>query len=133
MIALPLVCLALNVYFEARNDDVAGQVAVAQIVMERVKNSEYPETICLVVTEGGERRHACQFSWHCDGKSDTPYDEHAWERALLVASAVMAGSGHVALRDATHYHAWYAHPDWVDLPNMEFIGVFGLHYYYMES
>lgn len=130
MISLALVCVALNVYYEARNDDTAGQVAVAQVVLQRMEHAEFPNSECEVIHQGGEQRHQCQFSWYCDGKSDTPYDVQAWESALLIASAVMAGSGHADLLNATHYHAYYVSPDW---DNMRFLGRVGKHLYYEES
>lgn len=76
--ATELECLATNVYFEARNQDVIGQRAVAHVTLNRVKNSNFPDTICNVVKQGPTyrnrpdlpRKNRCQFSWYCDGKSD---------------------------------------------------------------
>ena len=123
-----LVCLSLTVFFEARGEDVAGQLAVAQVVLNRVEASGWRDNVCDVVHQGGEASPDCQFSWYCDGKSDTPWETKAWEQALLVASAALAGSGHGVLKDATHYHADYASPDWAE--GLTVLAVFGRHIYY---
>ena len=99
-------CLALNVYHEARNQSVSGQVAVAQITMNRVHSASYPDDVCEVVYD-----HK-QFSWYWDGKSDVPHNMEAWEKSQLIASAVIAGSGHADLVDVMHYHAVYVEPYW---------------------
>ena len=108
MISLALMCLSMNVYWEARNQSIAGQVAVAQITMNRVANSKYPNDICGVVHELN------QFSWYWDGNSDVPTEIRAWKTAQLVAMGVLAGSGHKELMniDITNYHAVYVSPYW---------------------
>ncbi len=126
----PIVCLALTVYFEARNEPVAGQVAVAQVVLNRVDSPEYPSTVCDVVTQGGEIRTDCQFSFYCDGASDTPFNETAWRASLLVASAVLAGSGHVELQGALNYHATYVSPWWA--PKLRRVATIGYHTFYEQ-
>ena len=132
MIEAALLCLSMNIYFEAQDQPVAGQVAVAQVVMNRVRDSRFPNTVCEVVYDGGELvKHTCQFSWYCDGKSDIPFDTFAWEQAQLVASAVMAGSGHVELEGVTHYHAVYVHPYWAQ--SMEYVAQIGDHKFYFDN
>lgn len=123
-----VMCLALNVYFEARNEPIAGQVAVAQVVMNRVKSSRYPNDVCRVVYDKSSR--GCQFSWYCDGLSDRPYDEASWKNALLIASAVLAGSGHKELQYVTHYHATYVRPYWIK--GMRQILKINNHIFYIE-
>ena len=103
-----LKCLALNIYWEARNQSVAGQLAVAQVTLNRVRDQRYGNSICDVVYQ-----HK-QFSWYWDGKSDVPMENRAWERAFLIASAALNGSGHVQLQGVTHYHAVYSKPFWKD-------------------
>lgn len=103
-----LMCLALNIYWEARNQSVAGQLAVAQVTLNRVLDRRYGDDVCDVVYQ-----HK-QFSWYWDGKSDVPNENKAWERALLIASAALDGSGHVELQGVTHYHAVYSKPYWKD-------------------
>ena len=115
------LCLALNTYHEAKNQSMIGQIAVAEVVMNRVADSRYPNTICEVVKQGPKYkgsdvpvRHKCQFSWFCDGKSDEPKkDSKEWFKAQDYARIVL--SGRIALdvtEGATHYHATYVRPAW---------------------
>lgn len=112
MFTSALMCLATTIYFEARNQDLQGQLAVAQVVLERVRDTRYPDTVCGVVTAGGETRHRCAFSFYCDGLSDTPTDERAFLVARWIASGAMGGFIGDVTGYATHYHAYYVRPDW---------------------
>ena len=120
MIVEALVCLALNVYHEARDQPFIGQVAVAQVVMNRVYDDRYPDTVCEVVTQGPTYswkpdfavRHRCQFSWYCDGKSDKTPDTDAYRKALRIAHGVYYGNLDDFVEGATHYHAVYVLPEW---------------------
>ncbi len=122
MLAEALVCLALNVYHEARDQPFIGQVAVAQVVMNRVRDNRYPNDVCEVVKQGETYswkpdfpvRHRCQFSWYCDGKSDKTPDSTAWEKALLISYGVYHGNLDDFVEGATHYHASYVLPEWAD-------------------
>lgn len=110
------LCLAKNIYFEARNQSLDGQIAVAQVTLNRVTSDAFPDTICEVVYQGTlsghpPRKHRCQFSWYCDGKSDTPRDSIAWAKSLEVADAVWAGV-YTSKVSATYYHAEYVEPHW---------------------
>jgi len=106
-------CLANAIYFEARSESEIGRLAVAQVILNRVKSPFYPDTICDVVYQNSAKRNACQFSFACDGKSDNPRRGRAWERAKTLASRVMAGDGQVrAIATATNYHADYVLPEW---------------------
>lgn len=110
-----LMCLALNVYHEARSDDMLGQYAVAHVVMNRVQHDRWPDDVCSVVHQGYHKgKHKCQFSWYCDGKSDTPHDPEAWAWAVLVAYDVLQSRVPDPTYDATHYHATYVKPYWAD-------------------
>jgi len=120
------VCLTQNVYYEARNQPLAGQMAVMSVTLNRVKDSRYPDTICGVVKQGPSRpswkgtgemipiRHKCQFSWFCDGKSDVPADKDTYNEIYLFTTGLV--SGRLTLLDitdgATHYHADYVSPSW---------------------
>ena len=115
------MCLALNTYHEAKNQSMIGQVATAQVVMNRVADSRYPNSVCEVVKQGPKYkgsdvpvRHKCQFSWFCDGKSDEPRrDSKEWRMAQEYARIVL--SGRIVLdvtEGATHYHATYVRPAW---------------------
>lgn len=122
MFAEALVCLALNVYHEARDQPFIGQVAVAQVVMNRVHDDRYPDDVCDVVMQGPTYswkpdfpvRHRCQFSWYCDGKSDKTPDQTAWEQALVIAQGVHTGNLDDFVEGATHYHATYVLPEWAE-------------------
>lgn len=108
-----LHCMALNIYFEARGESIEGQYAVAEIVMDRMMNHNFPNTICGVVKEGGIRRDRCQFSWNCDGKSDTPVDIQAWKVAMHIANQVMYDHKYIRHNPyALYYHADYVNPHW---------------------
>jgi spore germination cell wall hydrolase CwlJ-like protein len=120
----PLTCLALNIYWEARNQSVAGQLAVAQVTMNRVSDPRYADNVCDVVYQ-----HK-QFSWYWDGQSDIPRELYAWERAYLVASAALDGSGHAELEGVTHYHAVYSKPYWKD--HMVRVAMIGDHIFYAD-
>ena len=120
MFAEALVCLALNIYHEARDQPFIGQVAVAQVVMNRVYDDRYPDDVCGVVMQGPTYswkpdfpvRHRCQFSWYCDGKSDKTPDEGAWQKAMMIAQGVHTGNLDDFVEGATHYHAHYVYPEW---------------------
>ena len=123
-------CLAQNVYFEARNESTKGQLAVAFVVLNRVKDKRYPNSICEVVYQGPTRpswknkavyypvRHRCQFSWYCDGKSDkvrelTVYNDlYTLMRAFLFKYQNGFFSDYDFTKGATHYHADYVRPGW---------------------
>jgi spore germination cell wall hydrolase CwlJ-like protein len=105
-------CLAQAIYFEARGEPIEGQVAVAQVVLNRLSDRRYPTTICGVVFQNETRRHHCQFSFACDGKSDRPHRGTAWIRAQYIASLAMNGQLKNVVGDSTHYHAIYSHPEW---------------------
>ena len=115
-----VVCLALNVYHEAKNQPMIGQIAVAQVVMNRVEDDRYPDDVWSVVeqvptyswTDDFPIRNRCQFSWYCDGKSDKPRDKEAWETALTVAHGVYYNNINDFVDGATHYHAVYVRPEW---------------------
>ena len=119
------ICLALNTYHEAKNQSLVGQVATAQVVMNRVADDRYPNTVCEVVKQGPHRpswenpekeypiRHRCQFSWYCDGKPDIPKNEKAWRKAQDVAFLVLYNKINLDVTEgATHYHATYVRPAW---------------------
>ena len=118
MMAEALMCLALNVYFEARSENMASQVAVSLVVMNRVKDHRFPDTVCGVVKQGLKYKNdkvvlgKCQFSWYCDGKSDKPTNKKAWFQAKEIASIVLDGGVFDFTEGATHYHAYYVYPSW---------------------
>ena len=119
-------CLAKNMYYESRNQGLAGQLAVSLVVMNRVKDSRYPNTVCGVVEQGPTReswkkngtyypiRNRCQFSWFCDGKSDEPKEPTTYKRLLDLALVLVYDDIQIVdfTEGATHYHADYVFPAW---------------------
>ena len=105
-------CLALAIYFEARSEPIAGQKAVAEVVLNRVQDKRFPGTVCGVVFQNEKWRHRCQFSFACDGRSDRPRERRSWEQARKVAAFVVAGVARQMTGTATHYHATYVRPSW---------------------
>jgi hypothetical protein len=106
-------CLAEGIYFEARGEPEVGQAAVAQVILNRVRNPAYPKTICGVVYQNQNFRHRCQFSFACDGRSERIAEQLQWEIAKRVARDVTEGKVWVAeVGDSTHYYANYVRPGW---------------------
>jgi spore germination cell wall hydrolase CwlJ-like protein len=108
-----LTCLAQNIYFEARSEPLAGKLAVAHVVMNRVASQYFPDSVCGVVQDGtDEVLHKCQFSWYCDGKADEVEDRFAWDEATELASKVYWGRAEDPSGGALWYHADYVKPVW---------------------
>jgi hypothetical protein len=106
-------CLAQNIYFESRSESQQGQLAVGHVVMNRVADKRYPNSACEVVRQGGEKRlHRCQFSWWCDGRSDQPHNNKAWQRSLELAKNIYKGHTKDPTDGALWYHADYVNPKW---------------------
>ena len=127
-------CLAKNMYYEARSQGLAGQLAVSLVVLNRVKDKRYPNTICEVVHQGPVReswktkgknvpesqrtyypiKHRCQFSWYCDGASDEPKEPTTYNQLYDMALNLVYGDITVVdiTEGATHYHADYVFPSW---------------------
>jgi spore germination cell wall hydrolase CwlJ-like protein len=113
MIAEALLCLSLNLYHEAKNQSFAGMVAVGNVVMNRVASPKFPNTVCGVIKQGGERRrHRCQFSWYCDGKPDKPYNKLLYDRSEEIARLILNGAINDITDGALYYHATYVSPRW---------------------
>ena len=147
-----LYCMALNIYHEAKNQPLAGQFAVADVVLNRVQSTNYPSTPCTVIYEGPikeswktkqdpnlpenervyyPRKHKCQFSWYCDGKSDDVVFNDAWEKAQTVAYMIMMQGQYRGITEgATHYHANYVSPNWA--PTLQLVGHIGDHIFYRQ-
>lgn len=122
-------CLATAIYFEARGEKYRGQVAVGQVVMNRVKHRLYPSTICGVVFQNQSKRNACQFSFACDGIPERVTEAKAWKQAQEIAKGVVDGSLYLTeVGYATHYHATYVYPHWA--PRMKKVTKVGLHVFY---
>jgi spore germination cell wall hydrolase CwlJ-like protein len=121
-------CLAQTIYFEARGEPLAGQKAVAKVVLNRVRHGDFPDTICAVVRQGGERPlGSCQFSWWCDGRSDKPRAGEAWRRAQTLA-AELTTERHDAFDGALYFHNIRVRPSWSY--RLERVARIGDHIYY---
>lgn len=105
-----LRCLAEAVYFESRAEPRHGQIAVAEVVVNRVRSPRFPNTVCGVVYQGASRK-TCQFSWACDGRPDRPQGR-AWTQAQEIARLVLAGHAPKLTQGATHFHAARVRPHW---------------------
>jgi len=122
-------CLAEGIYFEARGEDMKGQAAVAQVILNRVRNPAYPSTICGVVYQNRNWRNRCQFSFACDGTRPRVRSAHHYRVAQEVGMAVTAGKIFIPeVGSATHYHATYVNPRWAR--TMEKMKKIGLHIFY---
>ena len=116
-------CLAMNMYHEARDQGTAGKLAVSAVVLNRVNDKRFPNSVCEVVLQAQMKpswrdgtpipiRNKCQFSWYCDGKSDELKEESAVDIAQRLAWLVMNGHIFDFTENATHYHANYVAPRW---------------------
>jgi spore germination cell wall hydrolase CwlJ-like protein len=145
-------CLALNIYYESRSDNIAGMAAVSDVVLNRVESTVYPNTVCDVIKQAkmkeswktkqfpdlddSERkyipiRNRCQFSWFCDGKADKPASGDSWNKAQTIAYRMLEYNYLRGISEgATHYHATYVDPKWND--NMLLVGRIGLHIFYVQ-
>ena len=118
-------CLAEAIYFEARGETVPGQIAVAQVVLNRAFSGFYPTTVCGVVYQNAHHRLACQFTFACDGNPEVIREPEAWERAKKIAALVLDGTlWLLEVGKATHYHAYWVRPGWVrEMTRMHKLGV----------
>lgn len=134
-------CLSMNIYYEARGSNLADKAGVADVVLNRVNDRRYPNTICEVVHQGEQKpswkdpnvmvmvRDRCQFSWYCDGKADNPQDEDRWQEAQLIAYNMLTHDKFRGITEgATHYHATYVNPSWAR--TLQQVGRLGAHIFY---
>ena len=136
MISAAVMCLAMNLYHEARGETLAGNIAVGYVTMNRVADPRYPDTVCGVVHQAKYHgwdlvnpiKNRCQFSWYCDGLSDNPQDGKAMLESVLIAKHIIAGTVTDISEGATHYHAKYVNPYWSD--DMTVVLEVGQHIFY---
>jgi len=151
MLETALLCLAMNIYHEARGEPLAGQVAVAYVTTSRVEDNRYPDNICDVVKQGvywkgNPVRNKCQFSWWCDGKSDIPKNKKDWKKAKEIAKFWLTRNSDSPLKYRiafsqvltaidngipTHYHTTKIKPNWSK--KIEYLGVINNHIFYREN
>ena len=106
-------CLAEAIYFEARGEDVLGQYAVAEVILNRVDSKDFPNSICKVVSEGATKLHACQFSYNCDGKPEYVNDLKSYKRILKLSNMLDGGAARILTDGATFYHSRAVAPSWM--------------------
>ena len=145
-----LYCLAMNIYHEARAELHVGMDAVADVTINRVYDTRYPNTICDVVKDAKMKeswktkqypelddsqrvyipiRNMCQFSWYCDGRSDAVQDNDSWRMAQEVAYRIVTEKKYRGITEgATHYHATYVSPSW--RTSLDLVGRIGTHIFY---
>ena len=121
-------CLTQAVYYEARSEPLDGQRAVAQVVLNRVRDRAFPKSVCGVVYQRGTRSSGCQFTFTCDGALMARREPHAWERARAVAEAALSGSVYAPVGAAVFYHTQAVSPWWA--PSLSRIGSIGAHIFY---
>ena len=123
-------CLSEALYFEARGESVKGMFAVAEVIMNRVDNSRYPNTICGVINQGTGRKFGCQFTYTCDGKPEVVSEPAAFVRVGKVAKFLVDGAERPLTSGATHYHTKAVNPSWASrFPRTATIGV---HHFYRQ-
>ncbi|NVN87342.1 MAG: cell wall hydrolase [Rhodopseudomonas sp.] len=122
-------CLTDAIYFEARGEKVRGQIAVAQVVLNRAFSGFYPNTVCGVVYQNKHRHLACQFTFACDNVADVVREPDMWDRAQKIAKAMLDGKLWLPeVAKSTHYHAYWVRPSWVN--EMKKLYKFGVHTFY---
>lgn len=126
--ARALNCLTQAVYYEANNQSDDGQRAVAQVVLNRVRDRAFPSSVCGVVYQGSTRSTGCQFTFTCDGSLSRTPSATGWNRARAVASSALAGSVYAPVGSATFYHANYVSPWWAN--SMDKVATVGAHIFY---
>ena len=105
-------CLSEALYFEARGEQIEGQIAVADVIINRKNSNRFPSTICGVVSEGSHKKHACQFSYNCDGKLELIYDKKTYSRIAKLSSMILNGAFSDVTNGATFFHASEVSPSW---------------------
>lgn len=107
-------CLAEAIYFEARGEDVHGQIAVAEVILNRVAHERFPDTVCDVIYQGSESGNACQFSYACDDHPEDFDESDAYDRSLRLAAQLLRSGSWDVTRGAIYYHTHSVSPDWAE-------------------
>lgn len=123
-------CLAQAIYYEARGEPVSGQLAVAEVILNRVASARYPDTICGVVFQNEHLRNRCQFSFACDGATDNPPGTAHWRLARIISYYIVSQEDFGLTGAATHYHADYVSPRWAS--SLHKTVKIGRHIFYRE-
>ena len=140
MIVEAVLCLALNIYHEARSSPLAGQLAVGFSTMNRVKAPNYPNDVCSVVFQARYNKSSkhpiknkCHFSWWCDGISDQPTEKYSFKRSKALAKLMIEEGEYISVvgNNATHYHTEDVIPYWSN--NFTELNKIGKHIFYTEK
>jgi hypothetical protein len=123
-------CLTEALYFEARGESVRGIFAVAEVILNRVDSSNYPDTVCDVIYQGTGRKFECQFSYSCDGLKETISEPRAYEKVGKVARLMLDGAPRRLTEGATHYHTKSVRPSWSEV--YERTATIGYHHFYRQ-
>ncbi len=107
-----LQCMTAAIYYEAASESDAGEAAVAQVVLNRVRHPLFPKTVCGVVFQGAQKTTGCQFTFTCDGSLNRAPSAGGWARAQGIAAKALHGYVFAPVGEATHYHAEYVVPYW---------------------
>ena len=121
-------CLAQAIWYEAASESEAGQRAVAQVVLNRVKHPSWPSSVCGVVYQGSNRSTGCQFTFTCDGSLRRKAGGRSWDRAQAIAGEALSGSVYEPIGYATHYHTLWVNPYWAS--SLDHVGTIGAHRFY---
>jgi len=108
-------CLSEALYFEARGEQIEGIFAVAEVILNRVDSSAYPDTVCDVVYQGTGRKFECQFTYSCDGQLELIHERRAYEKVAKVARLMLDGAPRRLTEGATHYHTRSVRPNWAEV------------------
>lgn len=133
-----LDCLVEAVYYEARSEGIIPKIAVANVILQRVKDKRYPSTICDVVHQGKKRngrmiRNKCQFSYYCDGKSEKFKELDALLEVIDTSELILNGVMLEQTIGATHYHTFHVSPHWSHSPTFIKLGRVGSHIFYLDK
>ena len=126
--ARALKCMTQAIYYEAASESEAGQRAVAQVVLNRVAHSAWPNSVCGVVFQGSQRTTGCQFTFTCDGSLARKPSVQGWSRAQQIAARALAGEVYSPIGLATHYHTHWVNPYWAK--TLDYAGSIGAHRFY---
>lgn len=128
-------CLAMAIYYEARSEPLKGQAYVADVILNRVEDRSFPNTICGVVTHSkypGEL-HKCQFSFYCDGKPERFSEKLAWRKSKVIAKWMIDNRGSYYSTGSLFYHADYVEPRWSKSPKLSYYDQVGRHIFYTRN
>ena len=123
-------CLAEALYFEARGENLNGLVGVAEVILNRVDDRRYPNSVCGVINQGTGQRFRCQFTYTCDGRPETITERRAYERVGKIARLMMNGAPRVLTQGATHYHTKAVRPKWSRV--FARTATIGFHHFYRQ-